>query len=132
MTLCVCVEYCVSMFQHDFLCCDQPVHVPFSQIRFVKADDIWLSPNYRRDSCHFTLMTCNLSPQTRQMYFSTVYDMFEQLNYNPRYHFGKIVNVTSSQMRAIYPKFDDFLRVRSKLDPQGIFMNDMLGKLLGL
>ena len=77
-------------------------------------------------------MTCNLSPQTRQMYFSMVYDIFERLNFNPRYHFGKIVNVTSSQMRAIYPKFDDFLRVRSKLDPQGIFMNDMLGKLLGL
>lgn len=110
-------------------------HIPanlITEIRFVKADDIWMSPNYNRDSCHFTLMTCNLSPRTRQMYFNMVYDMFERLNYNPRYHFGKVVNLTPSQMRAIYPKFDDFLRVQSKLDPQGIFVNDMLEKLLGL
>ena len=77
-------------------------------------------------------MTCNLAPATRQMYFSMVYDMFEQLNFNPRYHYGKIVNITSSRMRAVYPKFDDFLQVRSKLDPQGVFMNEMLSELLDL
>lgn len=66
------------------------------------------------------------------MYFDTVYNTFEELGYKPRYHFGKIVNITSMQMNAVYPKLGDFLEIRSKLDPNGIFLNDMLAELLGL
>lgn len=77
-------------------------------------------------------MTCNLSPRTRQKYFDMVYTTFEALGYKPRYHFGKIINITSTQMKVIYPKLGEFLEIRSKLDPNGIFVNDMLAELLGL
>lgn len=66
------------------------------------------------------------------MYFDTVYTTFERLNYRPRYHFGKIVNITSAQMKAVYPRLGDFLKIRSKLDPNGIYVNNMLAELLGL
>ena len=102
------------------------------KVRFVKSDDIWLSPNYRQDGCHLTLMTSNLSPTTRQLYFDTVFRTFEGLDFRPRFHYGKVFNITSAQMRAAYPRLDDFLQVRSKIDPDGIFLNDMLVELLGI
>ena len=66
------------------------------------------------------------------MYFDTVYATFEEMNYKPRYHFGKIINITSGQMRTIYPKMDDFLKIRSEIDPKRLFVNDMLAEILGL
>ena len=66
------------------------------------------------------------------MYFDTVYSAFEGMGYKPRYHFGKVFNITATQMRNVYPKMNDFLRVRSEVDPQGIFVNDMLAELLGM
>ena len=102
------------------------------QVRFVKSDDIWLSPNFERDSCHLALMTSYLPPRMTQMYFDMVYRAFEELNFRPRFHYGKVFNVTSTQMKAAYPKLDEFLRVRSRSDPDGIFLNDVLVKLLGI
>ena len=78
------------------------------------------------------MMTSNISSKTRQLYFDTVYDTFEELGFTPRYHYGKIFNITSTQMRAAYPRLDDFLRVRTKIDPNGIFLNDFIVQLLGL
>ncbi|HEX8728908.1 MAG TPA: D-arabinono-1,4-lactone oxidase, partial [Ktedonobacterales bacterium] len=31
-----------------------------------------------------------------------------------------------------YPRWQDFLRVRATLDPQGVFLNDYLRRLLGV
>ena len=35
------------------------------QVRFVQADDIWLSPEYNRDSCRITLSIYNPSEENR-------------------------------------------------------------------
>ena len=34
-------------------------------------------------------------------------------------------------MRSAYPRFDDFVAVRDKLDPQRTFGNDYLTRVLG-
>ena len=49
------------------------------QVRFVRSDDIWLSPNYKRDSCHITEMIYSLSVETSILYFNSVHNATTRL-----------------------------------------------------
>ena len=40
-----------------------------------------------------------------------------------RPHWGEEFYVTTKQLKKVYPKLEDFLVVRSKLDPDGLFVN---------
>ena len=100
------------------------------QIRFVKADDIWLSPNYHRDSCHLTLCIHNPPKEIREHYFFGLYRALHQ--YKPRVHWGKEFGVTLQDMQSMSPKLSEFLSVRKRMDPYGIFLNEKLTKSLEL
>jgi FAD/FMN-containing dehydrogenase len=58
---------------------------------------------------------------------------FEELGvkYNGRPHWGKEFNVGTDYLRSVYPKWDDFLKLRSEMDPNGRFINGMLEGLFG-
>jgi FAD/FMN-containing dehydrogenase len=49
-----------------------------------------------------------------------------------RPHWGKMNWATAADLRPLYPRFDDFLRVRQELDPTGMFLNAYLRRVLGL
>ena len=102
------------------------VDVFLCQIRFVEKDDIWLSPNYNREGCHLTLMLYNPSNVTMTTYFNTFYQELLKLNFKPRVHFGKFFNVKPQEMMDVFPMFHDFMRLRDKLDPSGLFVNDVM------
>jgi FAD/FMN-containing dehydrogenase len=38
---------------------------------------------------------------------------------------------TAETLREVYPRFDDFVRVRDELDPEGRFANPYLDRVLG-
>jgi xylitol oxidase len=46
--------------------------------------------------------------------------------YQPRPHWGKLFTVPHADLRARYPKFDDFVTLASKFDPQGRLRNEFL------
>ena len=102
----------------------------YTQIRFVKSDDIWLSPNYQRDSCHLTLCIHNPSEEVRERYLFGLYRALSR--YKPRVHWGKDFDVTREELQNVYPKLDEFLAIRRKLDPHGMFVNEQLAKSLQL
>lgn len=102
----------------------------YLQVRFVRSDDIWLSPNHDRDACHITLMIYNPAERTKMHYFDEYYDVVKK--YGARFHWGKYFRVTTDEVRSLYPRLSDFMKIRAELDPQGILMNDQLQKLLGL
>jgi len=52
--------------------------------------------------------------------------------FNGRPHWGKEFDVTTKQLKKAYPKLEDFLVMRSKLDPDGVFVNLFLNKQLEL
>ena len=56
---------------------------------------------------------------------------FEELGikYNGRPHWGKEFNVGSEYFRSVYPLWDEFLKLREEMDPNGRFMNPMLREL---
>ena len=47
-----------------------------------------------------------------------------------RPHWGKLHNITHSELVQTYAKMPDFLRLRQQLDPNGMFLNECLRSML--
>lgn len=63
-------------------------------------------------------------------YFARMEEIFAR--YAGRPHWGKMHNMTRERLLQVYPRLQDFLDVRAKLDPQGLFVNDYLARLFEL
>lgn len=104
---------------------------PFS-LRFVKAADAYLSPQYGRDTCMMEIpFVCrpgvNLIAQTKAT-MSAIESRCFKLKGRP--HWGlEFDNITAQQVRDIYPKFDTWLTVHNTLNPRGTFNNDFSNRL---
>ncbi|MGE5702069.1 MAG: D-arabinono-1,4-lactone oxidase [Clostridia bacterium] len=102
------------------------VHFPI-ECRYSKGDDIWLSPAHGRDSAYIAVHMYKGMPH--QEYFQEMERIFQR--YGGRPHWGKMHTMSAAQLREAYPKWDDFLQLRARLDPQGIFLNPYLTELIG-
>jgi FAD/FMN-containing dehydrogenase len=109
-----------------------PVSMPV-EVRPVKSDDIWLSPNYDRTSCHITLTLYNPSPQTEHTYFTRFFKaVSRKLKLAPRIHWGKYMSgVGRHEVESMYPRLSDFAQVRLAMDPRAIFTNDAIREKFG-
>lgn len=103
------------------------VHFPV-ECRFVQDDDIWLSPAYQRDSAYIAIHMYKGMPYTA--YFRHAEAIYQ--NYQGRPHWGKMHTLDHRKFAQLYPHWQDFLRIRQQLDPQGIFLNDYLREMLGI
>jgi FAD-linked oxidoreductase len=98
------------------------------EFRFVKGDDAWLSPFYQRDSCSIAVHAAHGEPYDYLM--SEIGPVFRK--YGGRPHWGKLHNFTSTELAALYPRWNDFLEVRRSLDPRGRMLNPHLRALFGV
>ena len=98
------------------------------EVRFAAADDIPLSTAFGRDSAYIAAHVYRGQPY--QAYF----EAFEAVmsDYGGRPHWGKMHTLTASRLRSRYPLFDQFLAVRDRADPAGVFRNHYLDRVLGL
>jgi FAD-linked oxidoreductase len=97
------------------------------EYRYVQADDIWLSPFYQRPGC---AISChNFHDRDYQKYFAAIEPIFWK--YQGRPHPGKIHTLEAKQLAALYPRWDDFLRIRRELDPKDRLLNDHLQRVFG-
>ena len=95
------------------------------EVRFVKGDDIWLSPFYQRDTC--SIAVHRYFEEDFTPYFKSIEPIFRK--YNGRPHWGKLNTLSRDDFRQLYPKWDDFSNVRRELDPLGRFLNPYLREL---
>lgn len=98
------------------------------ECRFVKADDCWLSPAYQRDSAYIAVHTVPNMPHNP--YFEELEAIFKR--YEGRPHWGKMHQRVAADLAPAYERWDDFLALRLRLDPQGLFLNPYLKKLFGV
>jgi len=103
------------------------VHFPV-EFRYVRGDDIWLSPFYGRDSVAISVH--QYVGMDYEPYFRGAEAIFR--NHGGRPHWGKMHSLVAQDLQAIYPKWDDFLRLRERIDPRGVFLNPYLRKLFGI
>ena len=98
-----------------------------SELRTIDADELWMSPCYKRASLgiHFTwkkdwesvrrilpLIKKELSP------------------FLPRPHWGKLFTMPPIQLQSCYAKLCDFQKLVKEFDPKGQFRNEFLDTYL--
>jgi FAD-linked oxidoreductase len=102
------------------------IHFPIEN-RVVKGDDILLSPAYGRDSAY---IACHVYHKKEwEPFFREMEAIF--LAHGGRPHWGKIHFLRAEQLTERYPQFENFRRIRSEHDPEGIFLNAYLREVLG-
>ena len=94
----------------------------------MKGDDLWLSPAAGRDSVYFAVHA-GLNENFRP-YFDCLEKIFQK--YDGRPHWGKWHTMKASQFKNTYPKFEEFCRLRTEFDPEGLFLNDHLNTIFGV
>ena len=127
--LAISIEDCQKSLQtlHKFVIQNRIGVNSYIEIRNVKSDEFWLSPNYRRDSCHLTQVLYHPDADIFKQYFFDYVDLIGE--FQPRPHWGKHFNMNASRLNTVYPKFKDFLAIKNRLDPASVFTNAFLENL---
>ena len=100
------------------------VFFPF-EVRYVQADDAWLSPFYRQDSV--SIAVHRFFEEDYRPLFAAVEPIFQR--YGGRPHWGKLNTLTAADFPSLYPKWQAFCEIRESLDPEGRFLNPYLAGL---
>jgi len=103
-----------------------PIFFPL-EIRTIKSDDFWMSPFYQRETVSISIHRYH--QYDYDAYFPTFDTIFKK--YGGRPHWGKLSYHQQEDIRKVYPRYDDFVALRKRLDPTGRFSNDYLNKLFG-
>jgi len=103
---------------------DYRVNFPM-EVRFVAADDIPMSPANGRDSCYIGAYVG--SREWARGYFADLEALVSA--YEGRPHWGKSFSLTHKQLRALYPAYDEFNRLRRRCDPHGVFRNSFVDRV---
>lgn len=126
------VEYFVPYDRaHDAFAASLPVLNRFPdefpmEVRTVARDESWLSPMYGRDSV--AIGFCRTFGGDNLPFFHTIDRVMSEFDARP--HWGKQPYFLDSKiLRARYPRWDDFIEVRRKIDPTGTFLNASLRAL---
>lgn len=101
-----------------------PVAFPI-EYRFVKADELWLSPSFQRETAYIAVHMFKGVPYRE--YFEGVEAIFR--NHAGRPHWGKMHTRTSAELATLYPRHRDFCELRDALDPEGLFHSPYLQTL---
>ena len=105
-----------------------PFNVVFPvEVRFTAADDIWLSHGYGRDTAYIAIH------QYVGMPYEEYFKRFEEIavGLGGRPHWGKMHYRDAAYFADAYPRFADFCAVRDRLDPDRVFANAYLDRILG-
>jgi xylitol oxidase len=99
------------------------------EIRSIAADDLWLSPNYQRDSValHFTWVA---DADAVLPVVGAVQEQLAPLAARP--HWGKVFTTAPADLRTLFPRLTDFAALAASFDPAGVFRNEWLDAVLGL
>jgi L-gulono-1,4-lactone dehydrogenase len=97
------------------------------EARIVAPDDIPLSTAYGEERAYLAIHMFRGEPFER--YFRAVEARMRDLGGRP--HWGKMHWRTAADLRPLYPRFDEFLAVRDRVDPERVFTNDYLTTVLG-
>jgi L-gulono-1,4-lactone dehydrogenase len=97
------------------------------EVRAAAADDLWLSTATGRATGYIAVHRYFREDPTE--YFTAVEEIMKAHEGRP--HWGKMNTRTRADLEPAYPRFGDFLAVRERLDPERMFTNDYLDRVLG-
>ncbi|MFE6665069.1 D-arabinono-1,4-lactone oxidase [Streptomyces sp. NPDC057697] len=105
-----------------------PLRISFPvEVRTAPADDIALSTASGRESAYIAVHLYKGTPY--QAYFTAVERIMTAHAGRP--HWGKVNTRDAEYLAGVYPRFGEFTAVRDRLDPDRLFGNDYLRRVLG-
>jgi L-gulono-1,4-lactone dehydrogenase len=97
------------------------------EVRYAPADDLWLSTAHGRETVYLAF---HVFAQTdHSAYFEAVEEVLRAHGGRP--HWGKLHTRTAADLAPAYPHWDDFQAVRDRIDPDRLFTNAYLDRVLG-
>jgi L-gulonolactone oxidase len=97
------------------------------EVRFVAADDAWLSPAFDRETCYIAVHM--FAGMEWGAFFRSVEAAMAELEGRP--HWGKRHFHDAASLSKLYPEWARFASVRARLDPQGRFTNAYVERVFG-
>ncbi|MFE2186176.1 D-arabinono-1,4-lactone oxidase [Streptomyces sp. NPDC059455] len=97
------------------------------EVRTAPADDIPLSTASGRDTAYIAVHLYRGTPH--RAYFTAAEQIM--IAHGGRPHWGKLHSRDAAYLAGVYPRFGEFAAVRDRLDPDRLFTNDYLRRVLG-
>ncbi|NIV14174.1 MAG: FAD-binding protein [Aliifodinibius sp.] len=100
-----------------------------------KKSEFWMSPAYGKNILKINFFWFGKNKENpSSTYFPQFWKLFREFDY--RLHWGKYLPEDPLQgvqyLRARFPQWDDFMKLRAELDPNQIFVSDYWRKKLGI
>jgi L-gulono-1,4-lactone dehydrogenase len=97
------------------------------EVRFTAPDDVPLSTGYQRESAYIAVHVY------KGMEYGPFFKDVEEIlrRYDARPHWGKVHHREKEELSTLYPRFNDFLSMRDRLDPQRTFSNRYTERIFG-
>jgi FAD/FMN-containing dehydrogenase len=97
------------------------------EVRFTAPDDVPLSTGYQRESAYIAVHVY------KGMEYGPFFKDVEEIlrRYDARPHWGKVHHREKEELSTLYPRFNDFLAMRDRLDPQRTFSNRYTERIFG-
>jgi FAD-linked oxidoreductase len=98
------------------------------EVRRIAPDDAWLSP-FQGESRGSVAVHCYYKDD-----YAFLFELIQpiMLRHGGRPHWGKLHSLSSDQLAALYPHWNDFLKVRAQLDPKGRMLTPYMKGLFGI
>ncbi|MFI5831651.1 D-arabinono-1,4-lactone oxidase [Streptomyces sp. NPDC051578] len=97
------------------------------EVRTAPADDITLSTASGRETAYIAVHMYKGTPY--QAYFTAAERIFTAHEGRP--HWGKVHTRDAEYFAGVYPRFGEFTALRDRMDPDRLFGNDYLRRVLG-
>ncbi|MEU8871447.1 D-arabinono-1,4-lactone oxidase [Streptomyces javensis] len=97
------------------------------EVRTAPADDIPLSTASGRETAYIAVHLYRGTPH--RAYFTAAEQIM--IAHGGRPHWGKLHSRDAAYLAGVYPRFGEFAAVRDRLDPDRLFTNDYLRRVLG-
>jgi FAD-linked oxidoreductase len=98
------------------------------EYRVIEEDDSWLSMFNGGPRASISIH------RSAGLDFKPYFDRIEPIfwKYGGRPHWGKVHSMAAAQLREVYPRLNEFVRVQKDLDPKGQMLNAHLARVLGI
>jgi xylitol oxidase len=96
-----------------------------TEIRTMAPDDLWLSMAYQRDTVglHFTWIPDGAAVAPVAAAIEAALAPF-----GARPHWGKVFSTSPETVRDLYPRYDDFVALLGRYDPDSKFRNEFMDR----
>jgi FAD/FMN-containing dehydrogenase len=95
------------------------------------ASNFWMSPAYEQPVLKIDTFWFDKSAiDPHEHFYPQFWELLKDLSY--RLHWGKALSGDVDYLRQRYPRWDDFMRLRERMDPDQVFVTDYWRRHLGI